>query len=76
MQTRVDAEIVVFNQKWVVSQNIRNAKVQNHKAKKNNQIGINNQEPEIRMQTKQTKARQESLSKGCRVQYLNKLAYK
>ena len=33
MQTSVDAEIVVFIQKRVVSQNIRNAKVQNHKAK-------------------------------------------
>ena len=34
MQTRVDGEIVVFNQKRVVSQSIRNAKVQNHKAKR------------------------------------------
>ena len=45
MQTRVDAEIVVFNQKRVVSQSIRNAKVQNHRANRiiKSESGIRNQ---------------------------------
>ena len=44
MQTRVDAEIVVFIQKRVVSQNIRNAKVQSQ-GKKIIKLESDNQEP-------------------------------
>ena len=49
MQTRVDAEIVVFNQKRVVRQSIRNAKVQNHKSKRiiKSESIIRNQKSEL-----------------------------
>ena len=50
MQTRMDAETVVFHQKRVVSQTIRNAKVQNHKANRiiKSQSIIRNQKSECR----------------------------
>ena len=57
---RVVAEIVVFNQKWVVSQSIRNAKVQNHKAKI-----IIKSESIIRNQKSECRQNRQGLDRNC-----------
>ena len=74
MQTRMDAEIVVFSQSRVGSQVIRNTKYKTSGKRVVKQSGI---KTKIRIAGYQTRTRQNQnqKTKGCHVQFLDKLAY-